>query len=276
MLVNRMKWIALVSMFLLLILVTAGEALVIKGTHSGTINGGDPFSAEFQGTANPLTGQIALTVFRWPPWPDTTHWPPHMWAGCTMTCIYSTVFAKPTGGAVNFYDILGGSGDFTHTRYYTYPGHPQDSAQATVSIHLVPDSLIFSGNWVFNTSTLPTDFVDIAKFDQFLTPIGDGLVKGNATVFAICSNGDSMAISFTGVWDLGPGNNLPAPETGTCDFDLTEVNDTIYTVEGTCSLRPTGVIPTLTEWGLIIFGVVLLGFISWVFLRRRKAVVSVQ
>jgi hypothetical protein len=31
-------------------------------------------------------------------------------------------------------------------------------------------------------------------------------------------------------------------------------------------------IPTLTEWGLIIFGVVLLGFITWVFLRRRNAV----
>ncbi|MGB8657579.1 MAG: hypothetical protein WCE90_07305 [Candidatus Zixiibacteriota bacterium] len=36
-------------------------------------------------------------------------------------------------------------------------------------------------------------------------------------------------------------------------------------------------IPTLTEWGLIIFGVVMLGFISWVFLRRRKtAAVSLQ
>ena len=35
-------------------------------------------------------------------------------------------------------------------------------------------------------------------------------------------------------------------------------------------------IPTLTEWGLIIFGVVLLGFITWVFLRRRKAVASYQ
>ena len=35
-------------------------------------------------------------------------------------------------------------------------------------------------------------------------------------------------------------------------------------------------IPTLTEWGLIIFGVVLLGFISWVFLRRRRAVVSLR
>lgn len=29
-------------------------------------------------------------------------------------------------------------------------------------------------------------------------------------------------------------------------------------------------IPTLTEWGLIIFGLVLVGFITWVFLKRRK------
>jgi subtilisin family serine protease len=35
-------------------------------------------------------------------------------------------------------------------------------------------------------------------------------------------------------------------------------------------------IPTLTEWGLIIFGVVLVGLITWVFLRRRRAVVSLR
>jgi hypothetical protein len=37
-----------------------------------------------------------------------------------------------------------------------------------------------------------------------------------------------------------------------------------------------GAIPTLTEWGMIIFGVLLLGFITWVFLRRRKAGLSYQ
>jgi hypothetical protein len=31
-------------------------------------------------------------------------------------------------------------------------------------------------------------------------------------------------------------------------------------------------IPTLTEWGLIIFGLVLLGFVTWAFLKRRKVV----
>ena len=33
-----------------------------------------------------------------------------------------------------------------------------------------------------------------------------------------------------------------------------------------------GDIPTLTEWGLIILGMVLLGFITWVFLKRRKVI----
>jgi len=37
-------------------------------------------------------------------------------------------------------------------------------------------------------------------------------------------------------------------------------------------VRPCTPIPTLTEWGLIIFGVLLLGFISWVFLKRRKVI----
>ena len=39
-------------------------------------------------------------------------------------------------------------------------------------------------------------------------------------------------------------------------------------------ISPELPIPTLTEWGLIIFGVVLVGFITYVFLKRRKAVVG--
>jgi len=37
-------------------------------------------------------------------------------------------------------------------------------------------------------------------------------------------------------------------------------------------LEQVSQIPTLTEWGLIIFGVVLLGFVTWVFLRRKRVV----
>jgi len=43
-------------------------------------------------------------------------------------------------------------------------------------------------------------------------------------------------------------------------------------IENCLVVLPAADIPTLTEWGLVIFGIVLLGFITWVFLRRRKAV----
>ncbi len=274
MLVNRIKCIFVLATFLLVVLAASGEALVIQGTHSGNFNG-LPFSAEFQGTADLSTGQISLVVHRYPPWIppwDSIPWPPHLQCGCTMVCIYSTVFAKVMGGAVNFYDILGGSGDFTHTRHFTYPVHPLDSSYATLNIHLVPDSLTFNGNWTFNTGTLPDDLKDIAEFNQYLTPMGDGLVGGSATIYVIRSTGDSVPVSFTGVWNLGPGKNLPSPETGTCSFHLTEVNDSIYTVAGVCSLRSGAVIPTLTEWGLIIFAVLLVGFMTWVVVRRRRRV----
>ncbi|MCX6829517.1 MAG: IPTL-CTERM sorting domain-containing protein [candidate division Zixibacteria bacterium] len=37
-------------------------------------------------------------------------------------------------------------------------------------------------------------------------------------------------------------------------------------------VAPPGVIPTLTEWGLIIFAVLLVGFMTWVVVRRRRRV----
>ncbi len=49
-----------------------------------------------------------------------------------------------------------------------------------------------------------------------------------------------------------------------------DIDDSVMIAIVTVEL--TGAIPTLTEWGLIIFGVVLLGFITWVFLKRRKAI----
>jgi len=72
------------------------------------------------------------------------------------------------------------------------------------------------------------------------------------------------AINGTTPWS-GPFNNvIPAG---------------LYPYDVKCSPAEIGYIliveediPTLTQWGLIIFGVVLIGFITWVFLRRRKAI----
>jgi hypothetical protein len=50
---------------------------------------------------------------------------------------------------------------------------------------------------------------------------------------------------------------------------------TIYEIGGgelQQQMNPIPPIPTLSNWGLIIFGIVLLGFISWVFLKRRKVI----
>lgn len=49
-----------------------------------------------------------------------------------------------------------------------------------------------------------------------------------------------------------------------------------YSCPDTLTIQAAPAIPALTDWGLIIFGIVLLGFISLVFIKRRKAAVSDQ
>lgn len=58
--------------------------------------------------------------------------------------------------------------------------------------------------------------------------------------------------------------------------DGNESPDDGIDTSGSNAHSPTAAIPTLTEWGMIIFGVVLLGFITWVFLRRRRTAISLQ
>jgi hypothetical protein len=57
---------------------------------------------------------------------------------------------------------------------------------------------------------------------------------------------------------------------GACAGGHAEVGNTVMYIDYVKIYPPE--IPTLTEWGLIIFGVVLIGFITWVFLKRRKAI----
>jgi hypothetical protein len=74
-----------------------------------------------------------------------------------------------------------------------------------------------------------------------------------------------------------PTIQLEAQQRTTVWDTLVFTSDTTFTVSGVATVQLVRApIPTLTEWGLIIFGVVLLGFITWVFLRRRKAVISLR
>ena len=85
----------------------------------------------------------------------------------------------------------------------------------------------------------------------------------------------------TEVWSTPTGECVGAcclPD-GTCSDNLTQAEcedqGGYFMGEGTdCAhVDCAAAIPTLTEWGLIIFGVVLLAFITWVFLKRRNALI---
>jgi hypothetical protein len=66
----------------------------------------------------------------------------------------------------------------------------------------------------------------------------------------------------------------PLPQSGgvVVQYSVISGGDTQAVFTNEAALEEAEAIPTLTEWGMIIFGVVLLGFITWVFLRRRKGV----
>lgn len=80
--------------------------------------------------------------------------------------------------------------------------------------------------------------------------------------------GDITGMRFV-LWDYQANNyaNTLADTIGMHNFIPIRRNGT-FTVAG--GAPPP--IPTLSEWGLIIFGVVLIGFITWVFLKRKKLV----
>jgi LPXTG-motif cell wall-anchored protein len=90
-------------------------------------------------------------------------------------------------------------------------------------------------------------------------------------------------VSFapTVVWSLPPGGCVGAcchPD-GTCSDNITQAEcedqGGTYMGDGTdcAQVDCVAAIPTLTEWGLILLGLVLLGFITWVFFKRKKALI---
>lgn len=90
---------------------------------------------------------------------------------------------------------------------------------------------------------------------------------------AIDTEMDGMTVVLTATAPVNPGVNhirLAIADAGD------HVLDSDVFIKGESFVCAPPLIPTLTEWGLIIFGVVLIGFITWVFLKRRKAVASLQ
>jgi hypothetical protein len=150
-----------------------------------------------------------------------------------------------------------------------------------VDLHYV---VKFDGNIVYSAYHYLPSISPLAYNDCY---VGTGLCRARKCTSFVDNQGmawEGMCVEF--VEDCGciyrPGPitcKQPGPYrtvvTIIVDEDslITELDET----NNECStIYPPTDIPTLTEWGLIIFGVVLLGFITWVFLRRRKVVVSYQ
>jgi hypothetical protein len=100
-------------------------------------------------------------------------------------------------------------------------------------------------------------------FVECINTAGEGLitatlVPGQPGCFKI--SGDFSNVRL----DVGPAGSPADCEVTTagCSF-----NPTIYLV-------PASSIPTLTEWGLIIFGLLLAGWMGWMIVRRRNKVTA--
>lgn len=138
---------------------------------------------------------------------------------------------------------------------------------------------IIIGEWSGRSDSLPInatfhvyDFCELWQqdstgrlhqtYDQHFT------VDGQPDVFHV-----DKVVTYAGP-EVLPWDELLWVRNYTVQYD--QVTETEHAECDVSLERAPGWIPTLSQWGLIIFGVVLLGFISWVFLKRRKAAVSLR
>jgi len=129
-----------------------------------------------------------------------------------------------------------------------------------------------AGGWVGSTGECAgvTEGAGCAALAQaFVDCINNTLIEGQGS--AAIDPSDPCCFTITSGWnkiDLSVG-----PAGGDPDCEVTEAgcpfNPTIYLV----SVVPTP-IPTLTEWGMIIFCVLLFGWMAWVIVRRRRRVTA--
>jgi hypothetical protein len=124
----------------------------------------------------------------------------------------------------------------------------------------------------------------IAPDDFFI----DGILRSGAVAGTVAV-GDAwqglLGPSPTGVDNLYDHANddisvlVPPPGAASLTFSTSIISDCVghsfAAVSFNADCCPPQ-IPTLTEWGQIIFGLMLLGFITWVFLKRRKKVIGVR
>lgn len=212
----------------------APEVVHYSGTHTGTINGG-LMEAVVDGTVDSGNGDLSATI-------DLTRRPPGNFdviisggSYLCVSCSNSWYSASGECQVPNFREILGGTGTYTHTRTYTYPGYPNMRLDVDATFNVSPGGLDYVADWSGETNALPTNLLDVQEYTQVLTPVGDGLVYVAGSALITRTNmDDPIPIRWFGTYNLGTGNNLPAQADGTIDLDFQPNGDrTFFNVTGT-------------------------------------------
>jgi hypothetical protein len=156
--------------------------------------------------------------------------------------------------------------------------------------YLTYDTLRIGNAW-FGDSTCDTMNMTVLEIFPGSVPVDPSgehvlVAPGTWTSEIVYVDPDGYDRPLGGVrWTLQGGDGLAAGQVHSFTMIMSDSADTSYSyyafndIEGAYDcfelVATSGSgqdIPTLTEWGMIIFGVVLLGFITWVFFRRRKAI----
>ena len=166
------------------------------------------------------------------------------------------------------------TGTWAHTKdsYFTRDGVKLETKCVRTTVSINPTGNGLQGTVSFGNDTLTESVIlgsvevrvdNTADPDQVGEFIPDGTLVGG------------IPSSFT----LNPGETRSFPYTATDASLAISISDYVALASAPddqywelTAERPPAIIPTLTEWGMIIFGVVLLGFITWVFLKRRKVI----
>lgn len=186
----------------------SAKTITFDGTITGSING-QPLSAIVSGSG--VSGGTKSVSLAFSDLPSGFH-PAHS-AG-SLFSVNTGNFCAEVAGALNFNNVLGGTGTYSYDRLYTFPGYPGSFLTASGAATLLadPNSLTFTGNWTGDTASLPSDIVEIRPYQQTFVPLGSGVASVSGSAKLVTSTNEVITTDWSGSYDFGPGNDFPFPQ----------------------------------------------------------------
>lgn len=177
--------------------------------------------------------------------------------------------------AVNLVAVSGGDFQAQYTMIYRDPlGNVIGQLSIDGNFTETSDSTSTFVVTCSGTYTGPTDIVNLSGITKSLHQVSGGHITESYHTDFTTSTGEILTRDATVDYTYGGPGMLPGDEVQLITVESIgwDPEMQILTMTGTGVYLMVTAVPTVSEWGLIIFGVVLLGFITWVFLKRRKVI----